>query len=102
MTDAERETLLAEIKWRLDHYGPRDAEPFQFSQYESEAHAALSAVEDWLGSQPTSSGRRTPRLNAPSERRRDSTAFPTACGPPSDARRSPASRRTTCTSTGTG
>jgi hypothetical protein len=40
--------LLAAIKWRLDHYGPLDAEPFQFSRYESPAHAALDAVQEYV------------------------------------------------------
>jgi len=55
MSDVDREAqaeveLLAAIQWRLDHYGPRDAAPQQFSRFESEAHAAFDAIlaSDWL------------------------------------------------------
>src|SRR5688572_27527257 len=46
VTKPQRDALLARIKWRLDHYGPLYAEPFQYSRYASPAHAALSAVEE--------------------------------------------------------
>lgn len=36
--------LIAKVKWRIDHYGPLDAEPFQYSRFESVAHAALEPV----------------------------------------------------------
>lgn len=46
LSDAD---VLREVQWRLDHYGPRDAEPFQYSRFESPAHAALSVIYERLG-----------------------------------------------------
>ena len=48
LSEDERDELLAKITWRLHHYGPIDAEPFRYSRHESPAHAALSAVEEFL------------------------------------------------------
>ena len=48
LSEDERDELLAQITWRLHHYGPIDAEPFRYSRHESPAHAALSAVEELL------------------------------------------------------
>lgn len=38
--------VIAAVNWRINHYGPLDAEPFQWSRYESPAHAALSVVAE--------------------------------------------------------
>lgn len=32
------------VWWQIMHYGPLDAEPFQYSRFESPAHAALVAL----------------------------------------------------------
>jgi hypothetical protein len=38
--------VLKAANWRINHYGPLDAEPFRWSRYESPAHAAFSAIFD--------------------------------------------------------
>lgn len=48
LSDEEREYLLKRIKWRLDHFGPIKEDGSNFSRFETPAHAALDAVEDWL------------------------------------------------------
>ncbi len=71
---------LAKIKWNLDHYGPLDAEPFQWSRFESPAHAALEAVREagWLP--PDEVARRVDEALTEVERR-ISDARPRVIGP---------------------
>lgn len=56
--EALAERARRAIQWRLDHYGPRDAEPFQYSRFESEAHAAFDAVltSEWLAAHVAAEG----------------------------------------------
>ncbi len=49
VTALGRADVVAKVKWRLDHYGPLDAKPFQYSRFESPAHAAIDGVRDALG-----------------------------------------------------
>lgn len=48
LSDEEADDLLAKITWRLDHFGPIAEDGTHHSRFETPAHAALDAVEDWL------------------------------------------------------
>jgi hypothetical protein len=54
---AEDPEVVRLVNWRIAHYGPLDAEPFQYSRYESPAHAALAGLAAaLLSSSPAAGG----------------------------------------------
>jgi hypothetical protein len=48
LSDVEVADLLAKIQWRLDHFGPIAEDGSHHSKFETPAHAAMEAVEDFL------------------------------------------------------